>query len=46
MLFGLGVLVYINLRGSNQTEINVISRIMTNYLQIVTSIALLNLSWP
>jgi len=40
------VLLYVNLRKADESESSVVLRIMTNYVQIVGTIATFNLSWP
>eukprot|EP00347_Sterkiella_histriomuscorum_P003258 403364981 len=42
----LSVLIYLNLRSTKESELNVLLRIMTNYLQIMTTAAAFNLDWP
>ena len=46
LLIGVGILIWLNLRTSNESESSVISRILVTYVQIFTTAAAYNLDWP
>eukprot|EP00347_Sterkiella_histriomuscorum_P022190 403331357 len=46
VLIGLGVIIWVNLRSEKESQTSVVLRIFLSYIQIVTSTAAFNLSWP
>lgn len=46
VIIALSLMIFVNLRKTNDSETNVVIRIFTNYIQIITSAAALNLKWP
>lgn len=46
LTFALGILIWLNLRTSNESESSAISRILITYVQIFTTAAAYNLNWP
>ena len=46
VLFGIYLLIYFNLRTSQESDTSVILRIATNYFQITTTVGAMNFSWP
>jgi hypothetical protein len=45
-MIGIGIVLYINLQKFSGNDSSVITRVLANYMQILTCAAALNLSWP
>ncbi|CDW84170.1 UNKNOWN [Stylonychia lemnae] len=42
----MGILIFFNIKKTHESEVNVVLRIATNYLQIMTTTGAYNLEWP